>query len=295
MALDFLNAESLVSLGNVIRKKRESLGWTQEKLAEQAGYSDKVVRNVEHGIRSKAQTIRDVCKALKLPDDIYEISDNVIADAKYGAYNLSHYVDYIGLYFGFRRGLTVQSNFLRTVYEILWSDKNRCLEFIEDQKYTSSNGRIIDFSQRGDIYISNEIGLLHLITSDRGAVRLITLSKLRRDDNTLEGVVLTQLRNANHYSPAVSPIYLQKAEDISSRREGASLLARFRRPSNCIRPWQPILRKLSERWSTFHPRPPSIPKSRVFHLGRRNLVIEGRLQITIRSTSSRLTSSRRRS
>lgn len=224
MALDFLSAESLLSLGNAIRKKRETLGWTQEKLADQAGYSDKVIRNVEHGVRTKLQTIRDVCKALGLPEDAYEISENVIADTKYGAYNLSHYADYVGIYFGFRRGLTVQSNFLRTVYEILWSDKKRCLEFIEDHKYKSSDGRTRDFSQRGDIYISNEIGLLHLITSDRGAVRLITLSKMRRDDNILEGVVLTQLRIAHHYSPAVSPIYLQKAEDVSNRSEATPLI-----------------------------------------------------------------------
>jgi hypothetical protein len=106
----------------------------------------------------------------------------------------------------------------------MWSEKKRCLEFVEEHKYVSSAGRPVDFSQKGEIYISNDIGLLHLLTSERGAMRLITLSKLRRDDNILQGVVLTQLRNGHHYSPAVSPIYLQKADAILSRSEVASLI-----------------------------------------------------------------------
>jgi transcriptional regulator with XRE-family HTH domain len=224
MAVDFTNPGSLVALGALIRKKRESIGWTQEKLANQAGYSDKIIRLIEHGARTKLQTLQNVCQALGLPVDTYELSDNKIADAKYGSYNLIHYIDHIGIYYGFRRGLSVQTNFLRTIYEIAWSEKKRCLEFFEDQRYMSSAGRMVDFSQHGDIYISNEEGLLHLLTSDKGALRLITLSRLRRDDNVLQGAVLTQLRNALHYSPAVSPIYLQKAEALASRSEVASLI-----------------------------------------------------------------------
>ncbi|MBV9829410.1 MAG: helix-turn-helix domain-containing protein [Alphaproteobacteria bacterium] len=226
MALDFLNPEALATLGQAIRKKRESIGWTQEKLAGQSGYSDKVIRNIEHGARTRLQTIKNICQALGLPEDLYGISGNAISGAKYGAYNLSHYADYVGIYFGFRRGLSIQSNFLRTVYEIAWSPAKGCLEFFEDHKYTSSTGRKIDFSQNGEIYINNDIGLLHLLTCDHGAMRLITLAKLRRDDNhiILEGVVLTQLRSAHHFSPAVSPIYLKKTEDVQTRSEVASLI-----------------------------------------------------------------------
>jgi transcriptional regulator with XRE-family HTH domain len=223
MALDVLSPESLAALGQAIRKQRETLEWTQQQLADKAGYSDKIIRNMEHGQRTKLQTVRDVCKALGLPENIYEVSASIIADRKYGSYNLDHYAEYIGIYFAFRRSLTTNMNFLRTVFEIAWSKPKRCLEFIEEHRYTANNGRIVDFTQRGDIYINNEIGLLHLVTSEEGAIRLITLSKLRRDDHTLEGVVLTQLRNMHHYSPAVSPIYLQKAESVINRSEVASL------------------------------------------------------------------------
>lgn len=222
MALDIMNPESLTALGAVIRKKRESIGWTQEKLANQAGYSDKVIRLIEHGARTKLQTLQNVCQALGLPVGAYELSDNKIADEKYGAYNLNHYMDYLGVYFGFRRGFTNPTNFLRTVFEISWSERKRCLEFYEDQKYVSSAGRPVDNSQQGDIFINNGIGLLHLVTSDLGAVRLITLSKLRPTEDILEGVVLTQLRHSHYYSPAVSPIYLQKAQGVESRTEVSS-------------------------------------------------------------------------
>jgi transcriptional regulator with XRE-family HTH domain len=235
MGLDFLNPESLLAVGQIIRRKRESLGLTQESLAAKAGYSDKLIRYIEQGKRTRLQTLQNVCQALGLPADTYEVPDNVIADSKYGSYNLNHYADYVGIYFGFRRGLTNQANFLRTIYEIAWSNKKRCLEFFEDHKYISSIGRPVDFSQQGDIYINNDIGLLHLITMDRGAIRLVTLSKLRRDDNTLEGVVLTQLRNAHHHSPAVSPIYLQKAEGVAERGEVASLIGPIP-PTNEIYP-----------------------------------------------------------
>jgi hypothetical protein len=150
--------------------------------------------------------------------------ENKVADPRYGSYAANNYSDYIGTYFAFRRALTDQTNFLRTIFQISWSERKRCLEFFEEQRYLSSAGRPVDFSQQGDIYINNDVGLLHLVTSDRGAIRVITLSKLRRSDSILEGIVLTQLRHSRYYSPAVSPIYLQKAEEVENRSEVSSLI-----------------------------------------------------------------------
>jgi hypothetical protein len=53
---------------------------------------------------------------------------------------------------------------------------------------------------------------------------------LSRATGTLLGLlpfreaVLKQLRHSHYYSPAVSPIYLQKAEGVASRGEVASLM-----------------------------------------------------------------------
>jgi transcriptional regulator with XRE-family HTH domain len=224
MGLDFSNPESLKELGAAIRKKRESIGWTQLTLAGKSRCSDRIIRNIEGGRKTRPSILCRVCEALGISFEDYNANYNAISDEKYGAYSLDHFNDYIGIYFGYRRGLSHQINFLRTVYEISWSDKKRCLEFFEDHKYTSSDGELIDHSQRGDIYISNEIGLLHFLTSKKGAIRLVTLSKLSRPANILQGVVLTQLVDAIHYSPAVAPIYLQKVSDAPNRSELASII-----------------------------------------------------------------------
>lgn len=218
MAFDLRNPEALSSLGQTIRKRREALGWTQEKLADRAGYSDKIIRNVEHGIKTKIQTIKDVCNAVELSDDTLVGHDRIVSDSRYGSYNLDHYVCYAGIYLGFRRIRSVDVDFLRTAFEILWLKEKRCLGFVEDYKYTYNNGRMVDFSSSGEIYINNNMHLLNLLTNDAGAIGLIMLSMLSSDINTLEGVALTYFRNSHYYSPAVCPIYLKRAEEVTSRR-----------------------------------------------------------------------------
>lgn len=219
MALDDLNPDALVALGQAIRKKRRALGWTQQHLASESGHNEKDLRKLERGELTKIIVITNVCQALQLSVDIYLTatarSNTSIADKQYGSYNRSHYKSYSGSYLAFRRSLTVPENFLRTVFDIDWSDERRCLTFRENHCYVASDGKTIDFSQAGDIYINNNIGLFHLVTSTDGALRLITLSKMRTHDDALGGVVLTQLRNTLYYSPAVSPIYLQKCKAVS--------------------------------------------------------------------------------
>jgi hypothetical protein len=78
------------------------------------------------------------------------------------------------------------------------------------QKYVSpKTNRLVDFSQNGEIFISNSEGLLYLLTNNDGALRLITLTKLNEVDGTLQGLILTKAKLA-FYHPAVSAIFLQK-------------------------------------------------------------------------------------
>lgn len=224
MSVDNIDLQSLQRIGNRIRKQRELLGLTQENLAHKSGYSDRIIRNIEQGYRTKIQTLRDVCAALSISDNIICNPTNIIADEKYGAYNLAHYEHYIGFYFAYRRDFPSNINFLQTIYKIFWSEEVNCLVFSENQHYDTGDGKTVDFSQAGKIYINNDIGLIHFVTSANGAMRLLTLSKLRRDDNTMSGVVLTQARTTGHYFPAVSPIYLRKQEDafVENKLDNAS-------------------------------------------------------------------------
>jgi transcriptional regulator with XRE-family HTH domain len=218
MVPDDIDPKSLVNLGQAVRKKRKALGWTQQNLASESGHNEKDIRKLERGEVIKFQTLNNICQALEISIDQHlsrRSSEITVADEKYGAYNRSHYDGYIGPYFAYRRSLTVPENFIRTIFEIAWSNDRRCFIFAETHRYMTSNGESVDFSQSGDIYINNNMGLLHLITSAEGAIRLITLSKLRTNNNLLAGIVLTQLRSTLYYSPAVSPIYLQKIDGVT--------------------------------------------------------------------------------
>lgn len=218
--LEDIHSDSLVKIGRAVQKKRKSLGWTQQKLATESGHNEKDIRKLERGESIKSIPIINICQALKLEIDTNLLSaphDIAVADAKYGAYSRSHYDNVVGPYFAYRRSLTVPENFLRTMFEITWSSDSRCLTFFETHNYTSASGKPVDFSQQGEIYINNNMGLLHLMTCSEGAIRLITLSKLRTHNNLLAGIVLTQLRSTLYYSPAVSPIYLQKIDGMTDR------------------------------------------------------------------------------
>ena len=164
---------------------------------------------------------------------------------------------------------------MRTVFEISWSEEKRCLEFYEDQKYISSAGRPVDNSQQGDIFINNDIGLLHLVTSDFGAIRLVTLSKLRRSDDILEGVVLTQLRNSHYYSPAVSPIYLQKAEGVVSRSEVASSIGPIAPTDELYRTVAAYIEEVEREVAYFPPTSSLEPKVTAFRRQLRGVAPDG--------------------
>jgi hypothetical protein len=71
----------------------------------------------------------------------------------------------------------------------------------------------MDFSQEGEIFFSKHTGLIHLQTLEDGSMRLITLTRLRMDDKTMNGVVLTQSPESFYYKPSVSPIFMQKTDD----------------------------------------------------------------------------------
>jgi transcriptional regulator with XRE-family HTH domain len=225
--IETLSSEALAAGGRAIKSLRDQRGWSQGYLAKKSGCDQKQLRAVERGKREIVPRkfpliVVEICSALGVsPAHVYQDTALIkIAGKEYGAYSLAHYDSYVGVYWAFRRSFSVPENILRTVFQIAWSDEKSCLEFIETQEYIGSrDGRERNYSQKGDIYIDNEYGVLHLLTRGaRGALRLITLSKLR--GNTLRGVVLTQFENEHHHHlPAASPIYLQKAHGVAESED----------------------------------------------------------------------------
>ena len=66
--------ETRVRIGLQLLKKRESLGWTQEVLAEKMGINRSTVAKVENGKRSfSIDYLQKFCEALNLKIELNEI------------------------------------------------------------------------------------------------------------------------------------------------------------------------------------------------------------------------------
>lgn len=207
--------ERLKKLGERIGAARKAKSWTLIQLADRAKLDERTVRTVIDGGHVRPSSLTAICKALEISAEEEEETVD-IADDKFGSYNLEHYEHYIGYFYAYRRSFTYPANILRSVYELAWCDDKgkEGLKFREIQQYQSHNSkRKIDFSQRGEVYISNATGMVQLLTSHKGALRLITLTKLRSDDNTMNGIVLTQAQKAFYHQPSTSAICFQKLPD----------------------------------------------------------------------------------
>ncbi|MHC2086612.1 helix-turn-helix domain-containing protein [Methylobacterium sp. CM6244] len=206
-------------LGERIGAARKSKALTLVQLANRAKLDEKTVRTAIDGGHVRLDSLHKICKALEL--DIEEEEDTVdIADDRFGAYNLEHYEEHVGHFYSYRRSFTYPTNILRSVFEITWSDDkgNEGFKFREVQKYHSKTSKKkIDFSQSGDVYISHKTGMIQLLTSNKGALRLITLTKLT--DDVMSGIVLTQAEQRLFHQPSTSAIFLQKIADVLTEED----------------------------------------------------------------------------
>ena len=61
-----------------LRRLRMENGWSQDELAKQAGYSERLIRKAEAGGTVRSQTIRDIAEALSLPEAQVTYEDLVL-------------------------------------------------------------------------------------------------------------------------------------------------------------------------------------------------------------------------
>ncbi|MGO7987206.1 helix-turn-helix domain-containing protein [Rhizobium leguminosarum] len=210
-----LSPEDRRHLGLRIDRARRNQGLSYVSLAQKTGYDERTIRNLVKGQSTKNSTLWDVCQALQIhvEEDDSARADLLVADDAHGNYAFTQCDDYIGHYYATRRSFTVKGSLVRSIFDIYWSEKRRCLCFKEYQRLKSEkSGKIVDYSQVGEIFVSKLSGLVHLQTLDDGGIRLITLTRLRTDDMTMNGLVLTQSPQSFYYKPSISPIFLQKTD-----------------------------------------------------------------------------------
>ena len=211
----WLDLKKRIALAQRIGRAMAEKGWTQARLAKAAGYDERTIRNVLKGESTRQETILDICEALDIEFEsiAYENHDPEYVDVAaepYGAYARRNVTNYVGPYFGYRRMFSKPRQLMRTCYLIDWSKSKSRLIFSEYQKYVPVHKNLADATHGGDIYIGSDSNLIHLVTVFQGAVRLVTLTRMR--DKALRGVVLTQGERPAFYQPSVSALLLKKVE-----------------------------------------------------------------------------------
>jgi hypothetical protein len=185
--------------------------WTRSQLAAKSGHDVRTVRTVLAGVDAVLdQTIVDICQALGIEPELAEPTDSEaeVAEPWYGSYARGPYKSYEGAYYAYRRSFSYPGCFIRSIYEIKWHDEDWIFNFQEHQSYLANNQRKIDHSPSGEVYISQYTDLVHLVTVSAGAVRTVTLRKMR--DNIMRGCMLTQSDRETFFQPCISGVFLEK-------------------------------------------------------------------------------------
>jgi transcriptional regulator with XRE-family HTH domain len=224
-----------VALARRVRLEMAKQGLTREGLAERAGVKERTLGNLLAGNGVRDQTVARVAGALGLAlDELMAVEGGAAGDASqggvdqaadaradesYGGYLRSVYEPYLGTYFAYRRAFSDEVALYRSVYEIDWDDEMRRLRFFELQRFRGKGAKAVSSSHAGGIYISPQTGLIQLLTTFQGALRLVTLTRFRLGGNRLCGLILTQSDRDLYYQPAASPIFLEKLSEPGTSAE----------------------------------------------------------------------------
>jgi transcriptional regulator with XRE-family HTH domain len=212
-----------------VRLEMAKAGLTRESLSGRAACKERTLGNLLAGQPVRDQTVAKIARVLGIDmEDL--ISERGIvapprgvegrADEDYGGYLLSAYESYLGTYVAYRRVFSEKKALFRSVYEFDWDEELNRLRFFEIQTFRGAGGKDVTSSHAGGIYISPHTGMLQLLTTFQGALRLATLNKFRMGDNKLCGVILTQRDREVFFQPAVSAIFL---EQLKGRRKNSEL------------------------------------------------------------------------
>lgn len=220
-----------------IRLEMAKAGLTRELLAEKAACKERTLGNLLAGQVVRDQTVAKIARVLGI--DLEDILGSAAAATakpaapegrateEYGGYLLAAHASLVGTYIAYRRLFSTKNEIFRSVYEIDWDDELARLRFFELQRFRGVNNRTVSSSYAGGVYISPHTGLMHLLTTYQGALRLLTLSKFRIGDNKLRGVILTQSERDMFFQPATSAIYLEKLETKMKNSELDKLVGPF--------------------------------------------------------------------
>lgn len=221
MLISKLNEKQRELIGTYLRERMELHAMTQDKAA---GFLDIDPRTLRKVLLGDSLTVPRLQKLAELLDFDLEDLERLTSSSpheipqeslEFGGYPFHSVERYIGDYIMVRHSLGEDDNLHCSLLQIEWSVDRGALSYKEIDKFTSDRGRPRDYSQTGMVFVSADIGLFHFMTKWRGALRLITASKLRPNTNMMYGLVLTQADQRFGYIPATSPIIIHKVDETS--------------------------------------------------------------------------------
>lgn len=219
MLISQLSQDGRQRVGKRIRDEMEEKGVTQECAAAELKVDPRTIRNILAGKSLTPQRVKCLCKFLDF--DLSELERVAKSETNggptaskldHGGYPFHSVEKFIGDYDVLRHSLSTPGDLHQSSFTMRWCDDRDALTFAEYQEFFNADQRRRDFSQGGVVHISSDIGLLHLLTSWRGAVRLITLTRLRLPSQMMYGAILTQADQNIGYKPALSPIVFYKRD-----------------------------------------------------------------------------------
>lgn len=214
MSISKLSPEAKALIGQAIRDAIEEQAISQEAVAAALNVDPRTVRAMLAGRSLTVPRLKEL--SLLLEKDFMALvrahSGEASTSLAHGGYLRHQIEDYEGDYVAVRHSLSDNPNFHCSFYSLKWNEAKQALHFQEENRFLTDSQRVRDYSQGGHVYISQAIGLFHLLTAYKGAIRLITLSKMRFSSRSMYGGLLTQSDQKFGYMPAMTPIVFRKID-----------------------------------------------------------------------------------
>lgn len=208
--------DAYLRIAQALRAEMARRRLTQEALAATTGLSLATVGRALRG-KFRPETILLIESKLDVPLRGPAASSGTVAATAFGSYHYDAVSHLTGDYLCARRAFSQTGHLALYPISIRWSTEPAGLGFDE----VNSLGRT-DYSQKGFVHIPPGCAYLHLATSDRGSVRLITVSfvsdKLIATE-PMRGLILTLYNPvSSSHVPAVSPFVMFHLADKDPRR-----------------------------------------------------------------------------
>jgi hypothetical protein len=159
------------------------------------------------------------------------------SDAAYdlGCYARASVEAFEGDYVCFRPAFSTPNVINAYLMTVQWDETGSCLMFEERERVD------VGHAQKGRVYIPDGRPFMSFVTLEKGAIRLIMVSRPEKSDEPARGLITT-LSNPGgaQFTPASAPIVLRRVVDQTPQlgyiRPGATEYERYRRELEMVMP-----------------------------------------------------------